>query len=133
MVRELAAQALRRMTVASVASNLAGALVVFVFATIVLPVPLSLHHLGRLSLINTSAFLVLGSIGMALGWRWSRRLWRERFAWAESNRTPTEREREQTLRYPLSQQKLSARLWGIAAIAFAALNAPFSGEVASDP
>jgi adenylate cyclase len=132
MVHDLVERTQRQLTVAMVLSNTAGALVVFVFANVVLPIPRGLQHETRLILINTGAFVVLGAIGMALGWRWSRRLWIERFGWAREGRFPTAGERVQTLRYPLRQQALNARLWGAAAVAFTALNAPFSGEIASD-
>ena len=111
MVRELAEQAERRMTVAALAANSAGALVVFVFATVVLPVPPGLHDHTRMFLINAGALVVLGGIAMKAGWAWSRRLWAARMDWAETGRDPTARERELPLRYPLSQQALNAKIW----------------------
>jgi adenylate cyclase len=62
----------------------------------------------------------------------SRGLWNRRFAWAKENREPTDSERELTLRYPLAQTLLNAKVWTGIAILFTALNAPFSGEAGSD-
>jgi adenylate cyclase len=130
--RELAEAAARRISIAMVVSNAAGALVVFAFANAVLPVPAHLHHQFRLFLINGSVFVVAGTIAVAYAWARSKRLWETRFRWAKEDREPTELEREATLRYPISQTALNARLWAIAAIGFTALNAPFSLEAASD-
>jgi adenylate cyclase len=132
MASELADQVARRVTIAMIASNAAGALVVFVFANEVLPVPPHLHHTLRLLLINLIAFVVAGVGGLAYAWVRSLRLWDRRFTWAAEEREPTELEREQTLLYPLSQTVLNAQLWMAAAVGFTALNAPFSLEASSD-
>jgi adenylate cyclase len=132
MVRELADQSQRRLTAAMVASNTAGAVVVFVFANVVLPVPHGFHHEVRLALINTVVFVVAGTVGIAIGWRKSKQLWLRGFTWALEGRAPSEVERLRALRFPLSQQKLNAQLWGVAAVAFTALNAPFSIEIGAD-
>ncbi len=62
MASELADQVARRMTAAMIASNAAGALVVFVFANFVLPEPAHLHHRLRLILVNTIVFAVSGAL-----------------------------------------------------------------------
>ncbi len=132
MASELADQVARRMTAAMIASNAGGALVVFVFANFVLPEPAHLHHKLRLILIDTIVFVVSGALACAYASIRSKRLWDRRMIWAAEDRAPTAHERDQTLLYPLSQTKLNAQLWGVAAIGFAALNAPFSLEAASD-
>ena len=102
-----------------VASNAAGAVVVFVFANAVLPVPAHLHHTLRLVLINAAVFVVTGALACVYASIRSERLWKRRMIWATEDRPPTEAERDQTLLYPLSQTKLNAQLWGVAAIGFA--------------
>jgi adenylate cyclase len=132
MVRELADRVQRRLTAATLAANAAGAIVVFVFAIFVLPVPRGLQHETRVTWINVGAFVVGGAIGFAIGFARSKQLWNRCFRWAHERRVPTEAERYAALRYPLSQQKLNAQLWGVPAIVFPILNAPLSGEVAID-
>jgi adenylate cyclase len=129
---ELADQVLGRLTIAAIAANAFGGIVVFVFANAVLPVPPDVHHKWRLFVINLAVFLVAATILMVIGFTASRRLWRTRFAWARENRDPTESERELTIRYPLAQQALNAKIWIAAAVSFTALNAPFSLEAGSD-
>jgi hypothetical protein len=82
MASELADQVARRMTIAMVASNAAGALVVFVFANAVLPVPAHLHHTLRLFLINAAVFVVSGALACVYASIRSRRLWARRMIWA---------------------------------------------------
>jgi adenylate cyclase len=132
MASELADQVARRVTIAMIASNAAGALVVFVFANAVLPVPPHLHHTARLLLINLFTFVAVGAAGLVYAWVRSLRLWDRRFRWAADGRAPTDLERDQTLLYPLSQTMLNAQLWVVAAVGFTALNAPFSLEAAGD-
>jgi adenylate cyclase len=132
MVRELADRVQPRLTAATIAANAAGAIVVFVFANFVLPAPKGLEHETRLAWINVAAFAVGGAVGFVIGWQKSRQLWRRSFRWAYEDRAPSEAERFRALRFPLRQQKLNAQLWGVAAVGFTALNAPFSGEIAAD-
>ena len=132
MVRELADRVQPRLTAATIAANAAGAIVVFVFANIVLPVPHGLHHETRLALINLGAFGIFGLVGFAIGWRKSKQLWLRCFTWAHEDRTPTPDERDTALRFPLRQQTLNAQLWCAAAVTFTALNVPFSVEVGTD-
>ncbi len=132
MVRELAERSKRRLIVAMVGSNCAGAVVVFVFANVVLPVPHGFHHEVRLAVVNAVALVIGGVVGIAIGWRKSKQLWLRCFTWAHEDQAPTAEERDAALRFPLRQQTLNARLWAVAAVGFTALNAPFSGEIAVD-
>ena len=55
------------------------------------------------------------------------RVWNTRLQWAKEGRPPTERERELTLRFALTQQGLVGLLWAGGAVLFGLLNLPFSG------
>ena len=122
----------RRMRFALViaGANLAGGIVVFVFLFFVLPTPSGIQHAGTAKLLNAVAFAAFGLVSFPAVWKWSARRWRDAAGWASAGRTPTESERRLMLRLPLSQQRGPAVVWTAAAIVFAALNAPFSGQVA---
>jgi adenylate cyclase len=130
--RELAERVRHRYGSAGVAANAVGGLAVFLFLMFVLPTAGAVHHSGTVAAVNVGAFVLYGAITFPLTWRWSRRLWHARLGWIDDDRDPTEQGRALTLRYPLSQQAIVARMWAIAAVLFGALNAPFSLEVASN-
>jgi adenylate cyclase len=113
-------------------TNVAGALIVFLFLEFVLPNPSDVHHPATELVLNAVVFVVSGAVGTHFAWAWSARLWRARLGWVAAGREPSEREREWTLRFPLTQQKLTALMWAIAGVGFTALNAPFSLEAASN-
>ncbi len=111
------------------AANFVGGLVVFLFGNYVLPGPPGLHHTKRLLELNLIVFAVLSAVTFPLVFTWSRRRSRLALGWAIAGRSPTDAERESTLRLPLRQQAIVARIWTTAAIVFFALNAPFSLEL----
>lgn len=113
------------------AANVVGAVFVFVFAAFVLPAP-RIDHYTRNLLLNVGVFVVFGGIAGWLGKTWLGRLYASRLGWAMTGREPSDRERELTLRYPLSMQPVIATIWVLAAIVFAGLNAPFSLELAGN-
>jgi adenylate cyclase len=116
----------------SVAANVIGATILFLFLRFVLPTPPHISHTSRLLALNAIAFVVFGVLGLVIASVWLRRLWDRRIGWASAGREPTMREREQTLRFPLTQQGVIALMWLSGAIIFAALNVPFSGELAGN-
>src|SRR5438270_8932374 len=116
----------------SIAANIAGGVVVFLFLVLALPVPRGVSHPTTLIVLNAVLFVTIGALGLPIGSVWIARLWRRRLAWAISGREPTEHERELTLRFPLTQQWVIGILWLVPAVLFAALNAPFSGELAGN-
>ncbi len=113
------------------AANFAGAVVVFVFLNWVLPNP-GVRHLTRVQIINAAVFVGLGLVTFPAVWIWNSRRWRSMLGWTIAGRSPSERERRMTLRWPLTQQASVAPLWVAAAIIFGALNAPYSGTLAAD-
>lgn len=128
----LAERVQRRLRRGLIAANVAGALIVFVFAMFVLPAPRGIHHLNRDLVLNVAVFVASWAIAVLVVSRWLGRLYGARLGWATSGREPTDRERELTLRYPLTMQGAIATFWGAAAIVFAALNAPFSPQLAGN-
>jgi adenylate cyclase len=118
-----------RLSFAMLASNGVGAVVVFALGFVLLPNPNGLHHTTRLAVINLIVFAVVLTVGGAIGYRWSSAIWWSRMAWMRAGRQPTERERDLTLRIPLTLQALNGTGWIAAAIIFGALNGPFSGEL----
>ncbi len=121
-----------RFAYAIAAANAAGALEVFLFLSFVLPNPSGTPHATRLLIINAATFVIAMPIGFTIAWGWSYRRWQAAVGWASLGREPTERERELTLRFPLSQQGINATLWGLAAVVFTAVNAPFTLEGAGN-
>jgi adenylate cyclase len=113
-------------------ANFAGGMVVFLFGNYVLPVPPGVHDHKLAVIVNLVVFLVAGGASMPIGWFWSKRRWNRALRWATEGRDPTDAERTQTLRLPLRQQGIVAIIWGAAATVFAALNAPFSAELAGN-
>ena len=105
-----------RYAYAIVAANVLGAFATFLFLAFVLPVAGTTRHQDIALAVNVAAFVVSGLISIPLAWRWSATLWRERLGWIAAGRSPTDRERELTLRYPLSQQAVVAVMWGAGAI-----------------
>ncbi len=120
----------KRLRAASIAANAIGALVVFAFLSLVLPVPKGLHHQTTVLILNGA--LLAGSllVGIPIGTVVLERLWRERTAWIFAGRTPTPRERELTLRFPVTQHQIIASLWLLDAVFFAGINAFFSAQLA---
>jgi adenylate cyclase len=129
--RGLVVRARIRLRYALTAANVAGALVVFVFASFVLPAPTIRHPTFNL-VLNVSVFVVLGVTSVPLVALRLDRLWASRLTWAMAGREPSQLERELTLRAPLSIQAVIGTTWALAAILFGALNAPFSGELAGN-
>ena len=122
----------RRYGAAIAGSNFVGALTVALFLAFALPNPRGLHHVDRLKLINLGVFIATAVVGWPAGWLWSKRLWQSRMAPLIEGREPTEREQRLILRFPLSQQRLSAVLWIVASALFSGVNAPASWQLAGN-
>jgi adenylate cyclase len=122
----------RRLRHSSIAANVAGAVVVFLFLGFVLPAPKDLHNPWWVLALNGGLLVLSGIIGLPLASIALGRLWRERTEWVSTGRTPTERERELTLRYPLTQHQIIAGLWLLDAVVFAMANMFFSLQLAAN-
>ncbi len=127
--RDLPAIVARRVTVALVVAHGLGALDVFVLLWWVLPQPA--HHDWAGALVaNLVAFAVLVPLGMVLGPVLGRRRaapWRR---WLRSERPPTPAAQLAVLREPWRCTTMNATFWIVSAMAFGAINAPTSPDVA---
>ena len=115
----------RQTTIAIVAANVLGALLVTVFLAFVVPVP-SVSHPGRLTVLNLIVFAVGMPVAVWVGRSWSLRAAAPTRAWLSAGRAPDARERELALRQPLLLATIDAVLWALAAALFTALNAVYS-------
>jgi adenylate cyclase len=113
------------------AANVAGAVVVFLFLVLALPVPHRYRHAWLLG-VNGGVLALSALVGVPLASTLLSRIWRERTQWLIEGREPTERERALTLRFPIDQHALIAALWILDALIFAVLNAFFSVQLAAD-
>ena len=120
----------RQLKSASIAANVAGAVIVFLFLVFALPPPRRLGHKWELVGLNGGLLALTMVIGLPLASAVLTRLWRERLSWAIRGREPTLRERELTLRFPVTQQLFVAGLWGLDAIFYIAVNLFFSAQLA---
>jgi adenylate cyclase len=112
-----------RLDVVGVVANGVGAAVVFVFLAFLLPISIEDVDAGPVVVRNTVAAGLYLVMAFAVGTLWGRRQGALVSRWLLEERPPTDRERKQALRYPLSLVGTSAVLWVGAAVAFAALNA----------
>jgi len=110
-------------------SNVAGAVVVFIFLTLVLPV----RHpppAGEVFRLNGPVFLAFGVAASLLAPRWGRSLFNARLRWIREGRTPSTEEQRRTLRNSLAQLRVTGAIWGLGAVLFGLLNLHFSAEIA---
>jgi adenylate cyclase len=112
-------------TLALIAANTLGGLVVFGLSVFVVPGP-QLHDQAAVDRTNLIAFATLGPVGLLLGFWLSLRLARKRAGWLCEGRAPTAAERTGSLRYAIDQARIEAGLWAVAAVVFSVLNARYS-------
>ncbi|RMI47520.1 adenylate/guanylate cyclase domain-containing protein [Actinomadura harenae] len=112
-------------------ANLGGALVVLLFATVVIPDPPT-HGITHVRLVNTAAFfsypVLAGPVAMATGLY----LWRPVIRLARDGGVPDETQRRAVLLGPLRLTLLVGMLWTVGAIGWAVLDATlFSARMAT--
>jgi adenylate cyclase len=114
---------LRRMRIGLTAANIIGAITLFVFLQLLVPIPSRLRHDAGLIWLNVSLFVLFGVVGSAIANMWGPRTARELRAWFLSGEPPDDRQRELALRQPLAQTRIDAVLWAAAAALFVTVNA----------
>jgi adenylate cyclase len=112
-------------------ANLSGALCAFLLLVFVLPGP-QVNHQDTLKLLSAIAFVLGAAIFFPATWTWSARTFKSRLRWINEERPPTDDERDAMLRLPVTQQRIVAGVWIIAAVLYTALSAPFSIELAGN-
>jgi adenylate cyclase len=126
---ELVARVQHKVAVALTLSHVAGAVITFVFLTVVLPV----RHQPPASdvfLLNGPVGAVYVLLASIFAPRVGRRLGERSVGWIREERKPTAGEQRKTLRSTLQQLWLAAVLWGVAAVLFGLINLHFSAEIA---
>ncbi len=128
---ELARSIRRRLTAATVGSNLIGGLTALAFG-VISPFPAEPDNETRLLLLNLGAFVIVMGAGLWLGNTWARRALGDPIErWLVEERPPTEEERDLVLREPILIAGIAVNLWVLAALAFTAVNATESAELAA--
>ena len=121
----------RRLAWAGVGSNVLGACDVFFFGALLAPItPSDGVDRAEVVLANAALFVPYMTATLAVGERWARGRFRRLDAWLESDRDPTPDERDEALRLPLYQAKITAFFWALAAVVFTIFNAVVEPEVA---
>lgn len=122
--RAVAARTVALLLPAVVAANLVGALVVFVFATWVVPTP-PLDDLDTVRLANLIAFGAYLMAALPVGIVWGLLRFRPT-RWFGRKDLPDEHTSRLILRGPLRLVSIHAVLWGAAVVAFTVLNLTYS-------
>ena len=120
----------RRLQLAGALSNLAGAIDLFAFTALLLPVNLPNADRGELIVTNAIVFVPYMAFTMIVGRKVIRRHAARMRPWLEGDRPATPAERDEALCQPLVHAKLATILWLGAAVLFTALNAVVAPTIA---
>ena len=115
--RELLTQVNRIATIAITGANVIGAVITFIYLTLLLKV----RHpppVDKVLLWNWPAGAVYLVVASIVAPRWGRSIAQSRHRWLVEERPPTREEQRRTLRTPLVQIKVSATMWAVAAVVF---------------
>ncbi len=110
-------------------ANLVGAVVVFVFARWILPLP-PVDDPARVQRANLLVFGAYLLVAVPLGALVGVRLFAPVLRWLRTERVPTADEQRLALRAPLRQLGVHAALWLLAAVVFVALDLHWSSRLA---
>jgi adenylate cyclase len=122
---ELVSITQRRLLWAAIVGNGLGGLAVFTFGVLA-PLSPDPDDTLRAGLANAAAFVVFMAIAFPIGTRMGRRVAAPLTHWLLAERPATPEEQDLALSYPLRMTKISFKLWGAAAVVFAAVNTIFS-------
>lgn len=118
----------RSVTLAMIAANVVGALLVFSFTAFVVPTPV-VRNVGHVTAVNLLAFVGVLIVELAVGIKWSIAISARTRGWLRSDLPPTALDRDLALRHPMRITGIIAALWGFAAVVFGVLNSFFSGSL----
>jgi adenylate cyclase len=110
------------LTLAIVVANVIGAVVVFVLAAFVVPVP-EVDDTAEVIVLNLVVAGAYVLFAVPVGTVWGNRAVRPRVEWAFEERPPTEREQRRSLRLPMTLVRVQATLWSLAVVLFTVMNA----------
>jgi adenylate cyclase len=113
----------RRMRWSLSAANVIGALTVFVFLRLLVPIPSSIRHDTTFLWLNGGLFALVGSVATLVANVWGPRSASEIREWFLAGQMPDVGQRERTLRQPLVQMRIDAVLWLSAGAVFVTVNA----------
>ncbi|MEV5705975.1 adenylate/guanylate cyclase domain-containing protein [Actinoallomurus sp. NPDC052274] len=111
-------------------ANLAGALFVLLFSTFVMPDPPGIADPAHVRLVNLLVFCAYLLFGAPIGVTWGMWLFRPVRTFARHEHDPTEEERRGVLRGPLRLMAMQGTLWGLGAVGWAVIDAPYSDLLA---
>jgi adenylate cyclase len=121
---------LQRMRIGLSAANLIGAVTVFVFLRLLVPVPSKIRHDTGLLALNISLFVLVGTLATVIANTVGPRTARELREWFLSGGQPDETQRDEALRQPLVQTRIDGMLWLAAGAVFVTVNAFYSITIA---
>ena len=129
---ELVARTYRRLDIVGYSANGLGALVLFVFVTVLVPRTLSRDEYHQVLVRTAAALAVVLVVALWLGRRRTVGFYRGATAWAADGRPATDADRERLLRYPLEFLRTATACWviGGGAIALVDLTVAPSAAVA---
>jgi adenylate cyclase len=128
---ELLDQIERRLGWSGISANLSGALDLFVFGALLLPVSQNQVDRGQLILVNGIALVAYMVVTLPLGRRWARGEAERLRPWLTEGRSPTPEERDQALRLAFVNARITAGFWALAAVFFFVLNLIVAPAVAA--
>ena len=124
--QELERRTVRRLTRSAVLANLTGAVVVFVFLSYLLVVPVDLVDGGRLQRVNTLVFVGYMSVMLVAGQLAGNAVTRGLRRWLVSDAPPDPEVRRAVLALPLRLSASDALGWGGAVLVFGLLNSTYT-------
>jgi adenylate cyclase len=113
----------RRLLRVGIVANVCGALDLFAFTALLLPVNTGGLDQAKLTLLNGVGFAIYMPIALVVGHRWGTRNSERMRPWLEAGRAPTPAERDYALGMTARQARVAAALWLSAAVFFTILNA----------
>src|SRR4051794_11066738 len=125
---ELWRRTVRRLTWAAAAANCLGAIVMFTLLQFL--IPLGSGEQDQNLLLNGIVAAVYLPVGLVIGNLWARRRGAGLEDWMAEGRPPTAEERALVLGQPYRFVAISGFFWALAAVLFAAINAPSIGWTA---